>query len=131
MKLAIALLAATTMGISAAAAQGDKAGLYLNQDDQGMYRVYGGDNMQGSELLMNENGAAPAVCPEGSFYETSDHFIRECGTDAQFGVSPVEEGAMMASGEPYREGSWLLDREGVAFGGEDEQGDTGVDAESN
>ena len=50
---------------------------------------------------MGENGAAPADCPEGSFYRNADNMIVGCGTEDRLGVGPVEEGAMMPSGDPF------------------------------
>ncbi len=128
-----ALMASASLGltVSIATAQDQPAGgpgtelahdeMFVNRDDAGMYRVYGPDNMEGSELLMGEGGAAPADCPEGSYYRNADNMIVACGTAEIFGIGPVEAGAMMSSGDPYPENSMMLSATGQPLPGEDDQ----------
>ncbi len=127
------LMASASLGLpgSIASAQDAPAGgagselahedMFVNRDEAGMYRIYGPDNMEGTELLMGENGAAPADCPEGSFYRNADNMIVACGTDETFGVGPFEEGAMMSSGDPFPENSMMLSATGQPLPGEDDQ----------
>lgn len=71
--------------------------------------VMGGTNAEGVELLVG-TGAKPAECPAGSFYTTdsSQQMVMACDNDAQYSLSAPESGAMMASGQPYPEGSMLM-----------------------
>ena len=111
MKHLLAISIATLMaGTSLAVAQ--QSEMYLNREESGTYRIFGPDNTEGTELLVGENGASPADCPEGSFYRNADNMIAGCGTDEVFGVAPIEEGTMMSSGQAYPKTSFWLQPNG-------------------
>ena len=114
-----ALMASATFAV---AQDGD---MFISRDDAGAYRVYGPDNMEGTELLMGENGAAPTDCPDGSYYRNADNFIIGCGTEDPLGVGPIEEGAMMQSGDPFPAGASRLMPNGQPFSESNEN--TGTD----
>jgi hypothetical protein len=88
------------------------------QDDEKMWlssaggkRMVMGGTMgpEGSELLVG-TGAKPTDCPAGSFYTTdaSQQMVMKCDDDAQFTLSAPESGAMMPDGQPYPEGSMIM-----------------------
>ena len=105
------MLAAFAVGALALASSG------FAQDEKmwvstsgGKHTVMGGTfGPEGSELLVG-TGAKPADCPAGHFYMTdaSQQMVMKCDDDAQFSLTAPESGAMMANGEPYPEGSMIM-----------------------
>jgi hypothetical protein len=112
----LAITAATAALALSGAAYAQEAGsetfdVYVTQDQSGQRMV----NAAGAEspLLEGENGAAPATCPEGSYYSVQgsqgEELIYGCGnTDIAFGLFQPNEGEMMSTGEPFPENAFLL-----------------------
>jgi len=108
------VLAATTAAValmvsaSGAIALDDKTNMYVTGEGENRM-VMGGDNAEGSRLLMGENGAAPSECPEGSFYMI-DEQIFACGDDSTaYTLREPESGTMSASGDELPEGAMMLE----------------------
>jgi hypothetical protein len=110
--LAITAATAALMLSGTAYAQNEpRYDIFVTQDDAGQRMV----NVAGTEspLLQGENGAAPADCPDGSYYAVEgsqgEELIYACGnTDITFGLFEPNEGDMMATGEPLPENAFLL-----------------------
>jgi hypothetical protein len=99
--------AALMLTMSVAAAQDSQ--MYVTTDSSGSRMVMGGDMSEGAPLVMGENGAAPAECPAGTFYEGPQNQIFACDNQSTaYTLSEPEEGMMMSSGEAYPEGAMVM-----------------------
>ena len=111
MKKIFAIAAATglMLSISGASAQDEMKGMYVTGEGASRM-VMGGEMTAGAPVLAGTNGAAPADCPEGSFYEGTDSMIVACGADgAQFNMMAPPAGTMMPNGEAYPEGAMMME----------------------
>ena len=107
--LAISVASAALMLSGASYAQNADGEWYVQETASGEQRIFGGGNPEGAPLLEGVNGAAPADCPEGSFYRTGDNSIAACGEGgAAFDLTAPEAGSMMSSGEAWPEGAMLM-----------------------
>ncbi len=100
---AAAALTATTTFTSA---QNATDGYYITgTGEDRMVMSQGGG--EGTRLLQGENGARPADCPAGSFYDTGNG-IGACDNDAMFTAMQPESGTRMGNGEAFPENSMML-----------------------
>jgi hypothetical protein len=77
----------------------------------------------GIPLLEEDNFAAPADCPEGSFYRSGEDMVTACGEGgATFELAAPEAGSTMPSGDPWPENAMMM-REPLGESGEQKQGD--------
>ena len=93
-------------GATGAAAQSAEYEYYIvgEGENRMVMNRAGGD---GTAVLRGENGARPADCSEGRFYETTDG-IAACGDDAVFDMAEPESSMKMESGESFATGSMIL-----------------------
>lgn len=69
--------------------------MYVTGEGESMM-VMGGDNAAGARVLRTQDYSAPADCPEGSFYMSSENTITACGEGgASFDVAAPGEGESM------------------------------------
>jgi hypothetical protein len=89
-----------------AGAQTSHPEIYMQQDDQGSWRMFGPEWPEGQEVLFSE-GQRPADCPAGAYFIEKDmqtdqySQVRGCDTETAFDVSPMPSDMMTASGEPF------------------------------
>jgi hypothetical protein len=108
--LTLALAGAVLLALgSVSSAQEDVEWQYYvtgsGQDRMVMSRTGG----EGTALLIGENGARPADCPAGSFFEGANGVIFACDDETQtFGLVEPESGMMLDSGQPFEENAMLL-----------------------
>jgi hypothetical protein len=108
---------AMLLSVSAASALDERKDFYMTQNDSGERVVWWNGATEGSPLLTGENGAAPADCPPGSFYEGAQNQIFACEGNVAYSLSEPEEGTMMSSGEAYPEGAMVMNDASDAAGG--------------
>ena len=99
--------AALVLASSLASAQ--DAPMYVTTDSSGNRMVMGGDMTEGAPLVMGENGAAPADCPAGTFYEGAQNQIFACDGDMSYTMSEMEAGMTMPDGTAFPEGAMMLE----------------------
>lgn len=124
----LAIATATALMASAAYAQTQNEVWWVEEGAQGAI-VYNQEN-QGSggiPLLEEDNFAAPADCPEGSYYRTGEGTVAACGEGgAMFDLAAPGEGMMMPSGDPWPENTMMMTPQGVpAESGEQKQSEGG------
>ena len=111
--LAVTTAAAALMFATAASAQDPQ--LYVTQDASGARMVMGGEAP--APLMMGTDGAKPADCPPGSFYEGAQAQIFPCeGESEGFTMMAPETGTMMPDGQPWPEGAMLMQPNGMPAG---------------
>jgi hypothetical protein len=81
---------------------------YVIDQQGGSKLVIGPANPQGSPLLVAEAGAAPANCPEGSFWEMDDGTIVACGDATAFFDLRAPTPEDVVNTEPFPENAMLL-----------------------
>jgi hypothetical protein len=126
MKKFLAVTAAAAAMAFATAANAQDPQLYVTQDAGGARMVMGGEAP--APLMMGTDGAKPADCPAGSFYEGAQAQIFPCeGESEGFTMMAPEAGTMMPDGSPWPEGAMLVQPNGMAAGesGGQKAGDTG------
>lgn len=99
-----AATAALALGIS-----GANAAMLLHQNAQGQKVVVNTDTQSEAQVLMSETDAAPAECPEGTFWfyeDAGEQWVTECVTGTRFLAGEIPEGTMPAQDIP--EGAFLL-----------------------
>jgi hypothetical protein len=109
MKKVLLTAAAVGLALGSTGFAQDNEKMWLSTAD-GKQTVMGGTfGPEGSALLVG-TGAKPADCPAGSFYTTdaSQQMVMKCDDDAQFNLTAPESGATMADGQPYPEGSMIM-----------------------
>jgi hypothetical protein len=106
MKKTFALTAAAAALMFAGSAN---AAWYVTEGSDGSRIVVNSENMTETALLSGTGGAAPADCPAGSFYDGAQDQVFACDGGTTFNMVEPEAGAMMESGEPYPQGSFLLE----------------------
>jgi hypothetical protein len=122
MKTVSLLAAAAIVALtgSVASAQDDGVTNYVMRDDSGTWRMFGPDNTEGTEIF---TGGRPSSCPPGGWYVNEDapgQQIISCEGDMAYGLTAPQSGDMMASGEPYPENSFMVQRPNPTTGGGDE-----------
>ena len=112
--LAVTAAAAALVFATAATAQ-DAAPMYVTQDASGARMVMGGEAP--APLMMGTDGAKPADCPAGSFYEGAQAQIFPCeGESEGFTMMAPETGTMMPDGQAWPEGAMLMQPNGMPAG---------------
>ena len=97
------------MVLSASSAWAQSSEMYVTRGDGDQWTFHGGTaGAEGSNVLMGEAGAAPANCPEGSYWMTDEQMIRACGTEEDLGFAEIPEGQQTATGEAFPENSYLV-----------------------
>lgn len=113
MRKLLAITAATALMASFGTAYAQD--YYMNRDQAGAWRVYGGSNAEGNPVMEGQYDAAPGDCPAGSYYRNSGDYLVECGTTNQLGARQEQAGAM-ANGQAYPQGSVQLQPNGMPIG---------------
>jgi hypothetical protein len=104
----LAIAAATALMASAAYAQVETEPYWVQTDAEGA-KIYNEENSEGFPLLEGENFAAPADCPEGSFFRSGENMVTACGEGgATFDLAEPEAGSMMPSGDPWPENAMVM-----------------------
>jgi hypothetical protein len=106
MKKLLAISAASAVLIFAASTA--NADFYVRDDASGQRFIVDTTTNAETVLLLEENGAAPANCPAGSFYQAADGTIVACDGGAFFDLAAPEPGVLMPSGDPWPENAMLL-----------------------
>lgn len=115
MKKSLAVTAAAAALVFATAAGAQDAPMYVMQDASGARMVMGGEAP--APLIMGTDGAKPADCPAGSFYEGAQAQIFPCeGESEGFTMMAPEAGTMMPDGQPWPEGAMLMQPNGMPAG---------------
>ncbi len=115
MKKFLAVTAAAAALVFATAASAQDAPMYVTQDASGARMVMGGEAP--APLMMGTDGAKPADCPAGSFYEGAQAQIFPCeGESEGFTMMAPETGTMMPDGQPWPEGAMLMQPNGMPAG---------------
>jgi len=106
MKKVLALTTAfAALALAASTANAD----YFIRDEGGQKFVVNTDTNAETVLLIEENGAAPANCAAGSFYQTADGRIFACDdAAATFTLVAPQPGVLMPSGDPWPENAMLM-----------------------
>jgi hypothetical protein len=103
------VLALTTAFAGLALAVSTANADYFIRDEGGQKFVVNTDTNAETTLLVEENGAAPATCAAGSFYQTADGRIFACDdAAAHFTLVAPQPGVMMPSGDPWPENAMLM-----------------------
>jgi hypothetical protein len=104
----LAIATATALMAGAAHAQVETEPWWVQEDAEGAM-IYNEENSEGMPLLEGENFAAPADCPEGSFYRSGENTVTACGEGgAMFDLAEPEEGSTMPSGDPWPENAMMM-----------------------
>jgi hypothetical protein len=87
----------------------------------------------GMPILRGENGARPANCAAGQFYEAGDGTLAACDDDAMFSVMAPGTGQTMDNGQPFTEGAMILQprESGQSKGSGDTGGNVTDSADTN
>ena len=115
----VVIATASALMASAAYAQVQTEPWWLEQGAQGAI-VFNEENREsgGIPLLEEDNFAAPADCPEGSFYRSGENTVTACGAGgATFELAAPEAGTTMPGGDPWPENAMIM-REPMGESGE-------------
>ena len=115
----LAIATASALMASAAYAQVQTEPWWVEQGAQGAI-VFNEENREagGIPLLEEDNFAAPANCPEGSFFRSGENTVTACGPGgATFELAAPESGTTMPGGDPWPENAMIM-REPLGESGE-------------
>ena len=103
---ATAFLFAGSPGFAQDAVTADPEPYYVQEGADGVF-MYRMDDMDNRIMVMGDDTfAAPADCPEGSFYRSSETTVTACGEGgAVYNLTDLEEGSMMSNNQPFPEGT--------------------------